>query len=181
MFDLLYVILLIIFLLVTCVAIVVLGYEVISSILTMLVFKGGFFAKTSDERIKSILALMPRSKKLKIVDLGSGDAEILIALAKKGYSSTGYEIDPVLVRSSRKRVAKLGLEKQITIELRDLWKVDLRTFDVVIVYGIPYMMKKLSAKLKAEMKNGSRVIAVYFPIPGLKASKKHGQVSLYEF
>lgn len=66
-----------------------------------------------------------------LVDLGSGDARLLIAAAQRGATAIGYELDAELVRKSRALVASLGLAAQVTIHEADYEHADLRDVDVV--------------------------------------------------
>lgn len=90
------------------------------------------------------------------------------------------EINPILVRSSRKHIAHKKLDALISIEHKSLWDVDLGQYDVVFLYGTSYIMKKLEKKVLNEMKHGSQVISNYFRFPNLKPNKTLNNVLLYK-
>jgi hypothetical protein len=59
----------------------------------------------------------------------------------------------------------------VRIEQEDLFKADLNKADVVTLYLLPTMNKKLLPQLE-KLKPGSRVVAHHFPIPGVKPDKE---------
>ena len=56
--------------------------------------------------------------------------------------------------------------------IRDLWNVNLRTVDIVAVYGLGSIMESLGEKLKSELGPGSVVVSNVFSIPGWRASSE---------
>lgn len=116
----------------------------------------------------------------KAIDLGSGDGRLVIALAKKGIEAHGYEINPFLVWLSRNNIKRVGLEGEAFIHFKNFWYVDFSEFNVVTVYGISYMMKRLEAKLRKELKPGSRIVSNCFAFPNWPYFKKEDKVYLYK-
>lgn len=128
------------------------------------------------EIIKRFAGMLPGES---AVDLGSGDGKILIAFAKAGAIIHGYEINPLLVWASRFGIKRLRLEKNATVHYESLWKADLGKFDVIIIYGMPYMMNKLEKKLDREAKPGARVISNISKLPHWQPIKQENGVRLY--
>jgi len=120
---------------------------------------------------------------IKIADLGSGDGKILIAAAEYGAIATGYEINPLLVIASRNAIKKAGAKKGIKLHAsvmwKSFWKADLSKFDVVIVYGIPYIMDGLRQKLERELQPGAIVISNIYSFHGWTPTAKKGEVYKY--
>lgn len=142
-------------------------------------FKGAPYAATDEETLREILAAVKLKKGEKVVDVGSGDGKIVLALAKKGYTAYGIELNPLLVWWTRWQIRKQGLQGKAFIYRRDMWKEDMSQYDVIIVYQITYVMKRLEKKLRAEIKPGTRVISNYFTFPTWKPKKKKGRLSIY--
>jgi hypothetical protein len=71
------------------------------------------------------------------------------------------------------------LDKKIKVRWCDFWKINLGKFDVIIIYGIGYMMAKLEKKLLKEVKKNTRIIAVSFPFPNLSYTKKLEDIYVY--
>lgn len=147
-------------------------------ILYALIF-GAPFAPLADNRIQTMIKLLKLKKGDKLADLGSGDGRIVIAFAKLGIESHGYEINPLLVAWSRLRIRKLGLQKKAIIHFKDFWLQDLSSFNAVTLYGIAHIMGRLEKKLKKQLKPGSKIAANYFQFPDLKPLKKENKVWYY--
>lgn len=145
-------------------------------------FHGPVFVPSADDKLRAMLKLPKLTKRSKVIDLGSGDGKVLIALAKQfGVKGTGVEINGILVNRSRKKIAEAGLNKQLTILKQSFWDTDLSKYDVVFFYGTSYVMKKLEEKLQKEMKKGSQFVSNYFRLPNLKPVKTVNNVRLYQF
>ena len=117
-----------------------------------LFFRGGMYVPSKDGRVKKMIDLLEIKRGEKVIDLGSGDGRVVIALAQAGAQAYGYEINPFLVSRARKKIKKLGLDKKAFIFQKNFWKEDLSEFDAVAVYGLPNMMKGLENKLSKELK-----------------------------
>src|SRR5262249_26176225 len=102
-----------------------------------------------------------------VFDLGSGDGRICIAAAKKYKANAfGYEIDPKLVKRSLENVKKNKVEHLVTIELRDIFKLDLSGADVVTLWLLPHLNAELIPQLE-KMKPGSRIVSSQFDMCGI--------------
>jgi outer membrane protein assembly factor BamB len=102
-----------------------------------------------------------------VCDLGCGDGRVLVTAARRhGCRALGYDIDPECVRMSRANVAAAGLGRLVTVEQRDLFTVDLRDVDVVMLYLSPELNERLLPQL-ARLRPGARVVSHAFGIPGV--------------
>ena len=72
---------------------------------------GAPFQPSSDRALKNILTLANPKKNQRMAELGSGDGKIVIEFAKRGVESHGFEINPLLVWISRRRIKNLCLQK----------------------------------------------------------------------
>lgn len=168
----------IVFMIMLAVVIYVLS-RVFFSLFTMSLFHGPYFAGTSPDRISSIKKLAEIKKGDKVVDLGSGDGRVLIALAKQGADATGLELNPWLVNKSEKRIKRAKLSDRINIKQTNFWQYGLSQYDVIVIYGIGYIMERLEKKLKQEVKPDARIISIYFQFPNLEPVKTDNEVHLY--
>jgi cyclopropane fatty-acyl-phospholipid synthase-like methyltransferase len=109
-----------------------------------------------------------------LVDIGSGDGRLVIAAAKRGATAKGYEINPILVWLSNRKIKEEGLAERASVEWRDMWSADLSPYSVVTVFGIAHIMKRLERKLGSELKPGTRVICNLFPLPTWEGKKSDG-------
>lgn len=150
------------------------------ALLVVPIVRGAPYMPSYDKTVKKMFALANISPKVKAADLGSGDGKILIALAKEGVEAHGYEINPLLVWWSRKKIQREKLSENAFIHWKSFWRQDFSSFDVIIVFGIPYIMKGLEKKLQKELKPGARVVSNAFTFPHWKYAKKDDGVYLYE-
>lgn len=102
-------------------------------------------------------------------ELGSGTGDVLIAAGKEGFNVTGFEISPFYYLYSKLRCLKY---KRIDVYCQNIFGVDLKNADVIYVYLLPAMLKKLSPKFQKECKKSCRIISLGFKIPKLKLIKK---------
>lgn len=130
--------------------------------------------------VKNALKIADVKKGDVAVDLGSGDGRIVIALAKAGAQAHGIEINPVLVWWSRYRIKKAGLSGKAFVHCHSLWDADLSKYNVVMIYGLPYMFEKLEGKLQKELKPKSRIVSFSFPFKTWKPVKTDTSVYLYK-
>lgn len=141
---------------------------------------GAPFQPTSEKQVENILSLSKIKKGDKIADLGSGDGRIVIEFAKRGAEAHGYEVNPFLVFLSRRKIKKLGLRGKAFIHWKNFWKEDLGKFDIVTLFQIGYVMKKLGEKLKKEARKKMKIISHYWKFPDMKEKKTKGDVFYYE-
>jgi len=137
------------------------------------------FLPSSKWEINRILSIHDFKKNDKVVDLGSGDARILIKLAKLGIKSVGYEVNPFLAFYSRAIIRIQGHSDMIKIHRKNYLKADFSKNNVFIVYGITSIMPKLEKKLVKEAKKGTVVLCNKFTFPTLKHTKNIDSTYLY--
>lgn len=138
------------------------------------------FVPSRDSTVKEIFSLLGDIKDKKVLDLGSGNGKIVIAAAQAGAQAIGFEINPLLVRISRARIARAGLSSKARIAFGDFWSTDVGDYDIIIFYGVVPVMKRLEEKLKDELKSGAKVVTAYCEFSEWKPSIQKGNVSIYE-
>ena len=140
---------------------------------------GAPYAVTSENRINIMLDMLQLTKKDKLVDLGSGDGRIVIAAAKRGIKSYGYEMNPILVLISRNNIRKQKLENRAKIYWKSYWNISLKDYSVITVFGIKHIMPSLKKKLEKELRGGERIVSNHFKFPKWKEVKKRDNLYLY--
>jgi precorrin-6B methylase 2 len=144
------------------------------------VIKGALFWPSFKENIEKMIVLAEIKKGEKIIDLGSGDGRIVIAAAKIGAQAYGYEINPILVWLSRFKIKRANLSKSAVIYQKSFWLENFSSYDVVFVYGMAHIMKKLEEKISKELKPGARVVSFNYAFPNFPVFKKEGKIYLYK-
>lgn len=114
-----------------------------------------------------------------LVDLGSGDGQLLRAAAARGIRGIGYEINPIMVLVSR--LVCWRYRRLITIHQANLWKVNLPAADVIYVFLMPRFMKRLDLKLTQELLRPTTVISYIFEIPGRQPATRGANAFVYRY
>jgi SAM-dependent methyltransferase len=126
------------------------------------------YVPTPPNVVEKMLEVLKIQKTDVLYDLGCGDGRIPIAAAKKyGIKAVGFDIDPVRVKESRENVKKAGVEKLVTIELKDIFNVDLTPATVVSLYLLPELNVKLIPQLE-KLAPGSRIASHDFDMAGVE-------------
>lgn len=141
--------------------------------------KGVPFAVSTPAKVKKIITLAGDLKGKKIADLGSGDGRIVIALAQAGAEAHGYEINLPIVWLSRWRIKKSGVNGQAFIHRKNYWSVNLAEYDVIVLFGVWYIMEKLEKKLSAELKPGTMIISNFCSLPHWQILKQDDKIFVY--
>jgi SAM-dependent methyltransferase len=95
-----------------------------------------------------------------VYDLGCGDGRMVIAAAKRfGARGVGVDLDPARIREARANARAAGVEELVTFHVGDLFETDIRKADVVLLYLLPELNRRLKPKLFAELKPGARVVS----------------------
>jgi len=143
-------------------------------------FFGAPFEPTNSETLRKMIEFSKIKKGEKLADIGSGNGKIVIAFARKGVECHGFEINPFLVWISRRKIKKLNLEDRAFVHWKNFWKQDLGRFDVISIFQIGNIMKKLERKLKKELTSGTRVVSNTWKFPNWRPKKIEKDVYLYE-
>jgi tRNA A58 N-methylase Trm61 len=144
------------------------------------------FEPSPQEIVDKMLALAQVKKGDLVCDLGCGDGRIVITAARKyGARGVGYEIDSKLFRQAKKNVKRFGVEDLVTIEQKDILKVDLRDATVVTLFLSPQLNQRLLPQLE-QLKPGARVVSHWHGIKGVRPkhminvkNKKGETIGLY--
>jgi ribosomal protein L11 methylase PrmA len=142
---------------------------------------GPVYVPTKDKTVKKMIEMADLKKGNKVIDLGSGDGRILIEAAKKGATAIGYEIDPILVAESKRKIAKAGVSNKAKVKLKNMWEADFNEVDVIFVYLFPKYLAKLKKLLEEKLTHPVTVISNDYQIPDTKPAKVKDNIYLYQF
>lgn len=142
---------------------------------------GAPYAVSTPNKTKMLVSLLgPHTQGAKAVDMGSGDGRVEIALAQAGFEAYGFETNPSLVWLSRSRLKRAGLEGKAFIQRANYWTYNLGEYDAVGLFGVFYMMKKMQAKLKKELKTGALVVSNHYKFPDWQEVRKENNIYIYK-
>jgi ribosomal protein L11 methylase PrmA len=135
------------------------------------------YVGTPHDIVAKMLKMAGIKKSDLVYDLGCGDGRILVLAAQKyGCRGVGYDIDPERVKASRENVARNGVENLVKIEQADIFTLDLRQANVIPLYLLPEMNRKLLPQLD-KLKPGSRIVCHNYDLDGIVADKVVDMVS----
>jgi SAM-dependent methyltransferase len=103
-----------------------------------------------------------------VYDLGCGDGRVVVTAAKRyGVKAIGFDIDPQRIKESLANVRDNKVEHLVSIQQKDIFKLDLREATVVFLYLLPSMNTRLRPQL-AKLKPGSRIVSHDFDMGDAK-------------
>lgn len=147
-------------------------------------FYGAPYDITRKKSLKNIIKLVNLKSGDKIAELGSGDGRVCIALAKSKPQSKftihGYEINPILVWISKRRIKKLNLQNKIKIHWENFWNVNLSEFNKIIFFQFRSITKRLEEKFRMELKPKAKIISHNWKLPNWKIKRRLGKKGLLE-
>lgn len=130
------------------------------------------YVGTPYDIVSQMLHMAEVKKEDVVVDLGCGDARMLVLAAQKyGSRGIGYEIDPVMVRESRKNAERNNVSDLVEIIQADIFTVDISDADVLPVYLLPEMNLRLVPQFET-LKPGSRLVFHNYDLAGYVHDKK---------
>ncbi len=143
-------------------------FEIIACIYLLTFFFGPPFLPTPMPIVKDLIQIANISKKDVVIDLGSGDGRVLIAAARLGATTRGWEINPLLVLWTRLAAYCYRVDKRVTVLLQNYHKADLTDATVVFLYNLSPHMPKLEQKLLQDLPKGTKIISYKFTFPNLQ-------------
>ena len=134
---------------------------VLSTAMVLPITQGALFVSSSRARIAAFFDVL--------IDIGCGDGRVLRKASKCfGAKAIGYEVN--LLAYIKARLLCMG-DRNIQIKCKSFWNEKLTAADVVFCYLYPDVMKRLSDKLRSDLKPGTVVASCNFPLPGFRPQK----------
>jgi SAM-dependent methyltransferase len=116
------------------------------------------FVVTPGNVVTSMLDMAGLRAGDRLVDLGSGDGRIVIAAVQRGATAVGIEIDTALVEKSRETARRLKLGERATFVTQDLFETDFGGYDVITLYLLPDVNRRLAPRFLA-LRPGTRIVS----------------------
>ena len=120
------------------------------------------FVPSPPEVVEGMLDLAGLKAGERLVDLGSGDGRVAIAAARRGASALGVDISAGLVARARLHARDEGVEGKARFVRGDLFTATIRDADVVTLYLLPDVNRRVRPKLLTELRAGTRVVSHAF-------------------
>src|SRR5579885_3686023 len=80
------------------------------------------------------------------IELGCGDGRLLVAVAKRGATAVGYEINPLLWLIATIRTIRFY--PRVHVKLGNFWRANISQADVVMTFLVPRTMPNLARTAK---------------------------------
>lgn len=134
------------------------------------VFSAGPFIPSCRQWLTAFGEVVDFKRNTQFYDLGCGDGRLLRYVEKNfGVVGDGYEIAPLVYIWAL--IMNYIYRSKTRIHFQSLFDADLRKADVIFVYLVPFVLKKLAHKVNKECQSGTVVVSQSFRIPGLKLHK----------
>jgi ribosomal protein L11 methylase PrmA len=131
-----------------------------------------FFLPTPDYVVDKMLEMAKVTKNDLVYDLGCGDGRIVVAAAKRvGCKAVGFDIDPKRVAEAKANVEKNKVGHLVTIQHKDIFKLDLSKASVITLYLLPSLNVRLIPQLE-KLEPGSRIVSHDFDMEGVEPDQK---------
>lgn len=126
------------------------------------------FITTPDAIVDKMVEVAEITEDDVVYDLGCGDGRLVITAAlKHGCRGVGIDIDPERVAEAKANAKLHGVEHLVDIREQDVFTVDLSEADVVLMYLLPWMTKRLVPQFQ-QMPAGARIVSHDFGIGDIK-------------
>ena len=142
-------------------------------------YTGAPYVPSKLKAARRMIELAHISKGTRVVDLGSGDGKLLFLTSQHGAIATGYEINPFLVLYTN--IKAFIFLHHVHAVWKDFWKADISKADIILLYLIPWKMKKLEGKILRETKPGTRIISNSFIFPHIPCTTKDEDNHIFLF
>jgi len=97
-----------------------------------------------------------------VIDLGCGDGRIVIAAAEKGAFGHGVDLDPERLEEARINATEAGVTDKVMFLKEDIFKTDFSRADVITMYLLSTVNRRLRPKLLNKLEPGTRVVSHNF-------------------
>lgn len=140
---------------------------------------GAPYLPTLKKQIELALKLTELKSGQTLLELGSGDGRVALAAAIKGYKVVGYELNPLLVITSK--ILTWRYRKLVKIKWANFLTASWPPSEAIFVFGIERIMPKIDAKITQEAKKSLKLVSFTFQIPDKKPAKTSDGLFIYNY
>ena len=140
---------------------------------------GAPYVPTLKPQVKAALELAGLKPGQTMLELGCGDGKVLVAAAKQGINTVGYELNPLLAAIAWARTRRY--RKQVRIIWGDFWRAEWPPAEAIFTFLLPKYMKKLDKKVMRYGHTPVKLVSFAFTIPGKRPAKEKHGVYLYTY
>jgi SAM-dependent methyltransferase len=140
---------------------------------------GAPYLPTLTPQVKTALELVDLKPGDCLLELGCGDGKVLIAAARAGIKSVGYELNPVMALVAWLRTWRH--RKLVTVIWGNFWSAPWPPADGVFVFLLPKFMPKLNKKILQYSHKPVKLVSFAFAVPGKTPVRQKDGVQLYVY
>lgn len=144
---------------------------------TFVIAFGAPYLPTLKDRVPDIIELANLNRGQTLIELGSGDGRVLLAFAKLGIKSVGYELNPLLVIYSKIRTFRY--RKDIQIVWGNYWVKSWPKADAIFVFLLQPYMQKLDKHIIQKYPKGIKLVSFAFTVPDRVIDSQKNGMYLY--
>lgn len=137
------------------------------------------FVPSNRKIVNEMVDFLKRTKVKRVAELGAGDGRVAFALARAGFEVVAVEVNPLLSLWMRSVKFIRGYRK-VEIVNKDLFKVEIKEFDAIIVYLYPEHLEKLEQRFFNLMPEGSYILSNTFTFKKHKPIENSGKLYIYQ-
>ena len=138
---------------------------------------GAPFLPTLRPQVEAALDLLDLAPGQTMLELGCGDGRVLIAAAKRGIKSVGYELNPILAVLAWARTRRYG--NSVHVIWGDYWHSPWPDAQGIFAFILPRYMGKLHKKVMQYPHKPVKVASFAFEINEMPAMRKNSGIFLY--
>ncbi len=129
------------------------------------------FIKTPDIVVDKMVELGEVTAADLVYDLGCGDGRLVIGAAvQRGCRGIGFDIEAERIAEATTNAEQQNVQQLVSFQQKDIFQVDLKDADVILVYLLPWMLEKLTTQFE-NCKPGTRIVSHDFVIEGYAIDK----------
>lgn len=140
---------------------------------------GAPYLPTLKQQQKIALKLLNLKPGQMMIEPGCGDGRMLLAAAKKGILSQGYEINPILFVVAK--IVTWRYKNLATVKYGNFWLQNWPKADGIYVFLLQKYMPDLNNKIIQSKLKNVKVVSYAFKIPGKELITEQKGMYLYKY
>lgn len=121
------------------------------------------YVPTPQQLVDVMLQMAEVKKGDLLYDLGSGDGRLVITAAKNHNArAIGIDIDPQRIAEAKNNAADAKVEDRVEFRQADLFKSNFADADVITLYLLDELNRRLRPQIFAQVKPGTRIVSHAF-------------------
>lgn len=155
-----------------------LGVVIVASF-SLVLLRGAPYLPTLRPQVTAAFELLALQPGETMLELGCGDGKVLIAAARQGIKSVGYELNPVLAAIAWLRTWRY--RRLVRVVWGDYWLRTWPPHQAIFAFLLPRFMGKLDKKITQESSKPVKLVSFAFTIPGRRVTANRAGIFRYDY